>query len=733
MQAYTTFFANLFAYINYFYYLCGAKLKNYSLMKTRIFVILAALVLMVGCKETQTDYVPIEAFEPSYKALQGAHGDEYDIEETVRILNGIELAQSQSEDFQTFLEYMARQDYSKVPQEVVDMRVQLLPVLQEMYLLDQENANLNLWSTLGRDLSSDFSQLATQEFEQAQKEGRLRGLVYYALTPEALVPGALGFTAVVKTSERVFDAYEKEQKLKGELQKRVHKVRTQYIEYLEDYMPIYDKYMQEWNQLCLVKDRAYLNLYSGEYEATLKSCQEALQRDPNNREMQLIQCMAIIQSVKSATTPTDVAILPVNGELTTATDHISDARLAQADKMLDDYIERWPDQSAPALLMKGLIQAKQGNRAQAVVYCDQAAMEYPRQAERLTDMLSSYRARTYLNNTAEGGYLLSLYQSTMEGFGMFSPNFAKALLYEQSGDVLSAREEIYNHFFRRSNQAAYDCLLSDMEYCEDNLSCSFKQLLPENSYLDVSFKRSSKIMGMGNDDYKLKVSLINRSDKTLENVRVFLCFHFTDMYKTEYHVVRVPTLNRIGGNERAEMGEIELNYRGKSFNDITRVRAIALTDNTICWIDNVYNADTHTNYNPTYSASVAELAGSASMKQRQHYFASMNETASSIKESLLRNTDIRTEDNSNLFKKHSLLHIRLPRIVMMLDPVYVFNENTAPNEDYLQGTVAHLVFEDAPLQADNQLTIKSVYTSYVLHFVQANDSTFRITKVEAIN
>jgi len=214
---------------------------------------------------------------------------------------------------------------------------------------------------------------------------------------------------------------------------------------------------------------------------------------------------------------------------------------------------------------------------------------------------------------------------------------------------------------------------------------------------------------------------------------VFLCFHFTDMYKTEYHVVRVPTLNRINGNERAEMGEIELNYRDKSFNDITRVRAIALTDNTICWIDNVYNADTHTNYNPTYSASVAELAGSASMKQRQHYFASMNETAATIRESLLRNTDVQVEDNSNLFKKHSLLHIRLPRIVVMLDPVYVLNGSISPEEDYLQGTVAHLVFKDVPLQADNQLTIKSVYTSYVLHFAQKNDSTFKVTEVEAIS
>ena len=702
-------------------------------MKTRYFVLLTTVLLFFGCKDKPTDYVPIEAFEPSYKALQGAQGDEYDIEETVRLLNGIELAQARSEDFQTYLEYMARQDYSHVAQDVVDMRVQLLPVLQEMYLIDKEYEDLHLWSTLGRDLSSDISQLATQEYTQTANSGNLHGLIRYILTPDAFLPGAIGFTAAAKTGERVFDAYEKEQKLKGDLQKRLHKVRTQYVEYLEDYMPIYNKYMQEWNQLCLVKDRAYLNLYSGEYEATFKACQEALQRDPNNREMQLVQCMAIIQSANSHATPTDVAVLPSNGELTTTNDRVNDARLKQADKMLDEYIERWPEQSAPALLLKGLIRAKEGNRTQAFVYCDQAAMEYPRQAERLTDMLSSYRARTYLNNTAEGGYLLSLYQSTMEGFGMFSPNFTKAMLYEQSGDMLSAREEIYNHFFRRSNQAAYDCLLSDMEYCEEHLSCSFKQLLPENSYLDVSFKRSSKIMGMGNDDYKLKVSLINRSDKTFENVRVFLCFHFTDMYKTEYHVVRVPTLNRINGNERAEMGEIELNYRGKSFNDITRVRAIALTDNTICWIDNVYNADTHTNYNPTYHASVAELTGSASMKQRQHYFASMNETASSIKESLLRNSDIRIEDNSNLFKKHSLLHVRLPRIVVMLDPIYVLNENTAPDKDYLQGTVAHLEFEDAPLQSNNRLTIKSVHTSYVLHFAQKNDSTFRITKVDAIN
>ena len=52
----------------------------------------------------------------------------------------------------------------------------------------------------------------------------------------------------------------------------MHQVRKKYIEYLEDYMPIYNKYMQEWNQLCVLKDQTYLQLYSGEYEAALETC-----------------------------------------------------------------------------------------------------------------------------------------------------------------------------------------------------------------------------------------------------------------------------------------------------------------------------------------------------------------------------------------------------------------------------------------------------------------------------
>ena len=100
-------------------------------------------LFMSACK-SDMGYIPIAAFEPSYKALKGAEGNNYDIEETVRILNGMELAQANSENFDAFLEYMARQDYSKVAQDVVDLRLSLLPILQEMYLIEKEYGQINI-------------------------------------------------------------------------------------------------------------------------------------------------------------------------------------------------------------------------------------------------------------------------------------------------------------------------------------------------------------------------------------------------------------------------------------------------------------------------------------------------------------------------------------------------------------------------------------------------------------
>ena len=271
-----------------------------------------------------------------------------------------------------------------------------------------------------------------------------------------------------------------------------------------------------------------------------------------------------------------------------------------------------------------------------------------------------------------------------------------------------------------------------MKYCEENLPFSFKQLLPESSYMDIEFTRSAKFMGMGSDNNKLTVSLHNRSDKSLENVRLFLCIHYTDMYKTDYHVVRVPTLNRINANQRVKFDEVELKYKDKSFEDITRVRAIALTDSSLCWIDNVYNADTKINYNPIRTASIAELTSSLNTAQRERYFKLMNEDTTSISESLRTNTTIEVKESGNIFKSSQTLHISLPRIIVMLNPVYKFNEQRVPTKDILQGSAAHLVFEDVTLTEDNTLTIKSIYASYTIHFAKDENNKYSVTRVDLL-
>ena len=86
----------------------------------------------------------------------------------------------------------------------------------------------------------------------------------------------------------------------------------------------------------------------------------------------------------------------------------------------------------------------------------------------------------------------------------------------------------------------------------------------------------------------MQVTIRNKSGKRLENVRLFLCIHYTDMYKDEYDVVKVPqTVSIIEPNEEIEIADVPLGYRDKKYADITRIRAIAMTDDRLCWVDDI--------------------------------------------------------------------------------------------------------------------------------------------------
>ena len=675
------------------------------------------------------EYTPSEEFEPAYEALE-SKTPEYDIEETVRAMNALEVAQCQSEDFMSYLEYVAKQDFSRVAPEVLEQKKKLFPILQRLYELQKEHEELDDVWMLMRSATSGASTFVS--------EVNPVGVIGSMLTGDATLSSVSVAGGMEKAQTAAFDEYEKQKELKRQLEREIETVRMSYIEYLEDYAPVYYKYMQEWDALCLKKDKAYIDLYGGHPLEAYNQTQEILKDYPTNREALLLKGLSLIQmssdverlgtlrnpgesGVASSLQGADAAIALADSVLAGVDAEVSapDERMQlqmEAESTLDQYIKLYPSRSAPALVLKGLLYREQGETAKAVSYFDQASMEYPRQAAALTDLLDSYKARTYLNKSAEGKYLLRLYRSTMEGFGIFSPNLLKAHYYAEHDDVEKSKEEIFNHFYRRGNQGVYDCLLSDMQYCEENMYSSFRQILMEQSFLDVAVEPTMNWTLSDKDD-EIKVTINNRSDIDLENVRIFLCLHYTDMYKDEYDVQKLPSVNIIKHHDKTEIGVVKLNYEDKKYNDITRIRAIAMTDDKICWIDNVDYKYMKAQETARNSSGKSRDSGKSTASAKQQLLEDFNVDNGKLQSIIQEGmkvygtvsdgniwNDVKRDVKNLVTGKDKKLRIELPRILTLVDPVFSLyqlndkDKSVRPEENYLSGSNIRLKFDYEPKQ-----------------------------------
>ena len=683
------------------------------------------------------NYTPSEEFKPAFEAINKTPEPQYDIEETVRILNGMEVAQYQSADFFAFLEYMAKQDYSRVPAEVLETKKKLFPILQKMFELQQQYDELdNIWM-LARSATSG----ATNFAENMNPIGLLSAI----FTGNPADAGGVGI-GLNDAKSAAFEQYEKDKKLKESLKKEIDEIRMSYIEYLSEYAPVYFKYMNEWDALCLERDKAYLDIYSGRTTDAYNAATKVLEKYPTNREAMLLKALSLIQMAGPENKPefSDLQSPALQTDSIPQSDAEHEEHLSQALAILDNYTELYPNRSAPALVLKGLISMKEGNIQKAMSSLDQASAEYPRQAAALTDMLDSYKNRSYLNRSSEGKYLLKLYRSTMEGYGMFSPNLIKARYYADNGQFDKSKEEIFNHFYRRGNQGVYDCLLSDMQYCEENMYNIFKQLLMEQSFIDVSVEPTTDWLVSKNDD-EVKVIINNRSDVNLENVRIFLCLHYTDMYTDEYDVVKCPSINIIRHHDKTEVGVVKLNYEDKKYDDITRIRAIAMTDDKICWIDNV-----DYKYVRAYEAS---RKSSKSDKQEQsrrkafldHFNVDSQSLLSAITTGIKIYGDIKRGDKSlwdnvtGVFTSGSKLEVELPRILTLIDPVFSLHQlgdkdnAVRPKEDYLAGNNIRLKFDYKPREGETiPLYIYSDYVSFCIT-LSFKDGKASVADIKIVN
>jgi len=662
---------------------------------------------------------------------------EYDIEKTVRIMNSLEAAQAHSGSFSELLLYMAKQDYAGVAAEVLAAKRKIFPVLEAMNDLQKKISD-----------ASTVTGYLNAMSECAEEELGSRGVTASVV---AVYKGGGGILAV----EKAFDTYKKQNKIKKEARKELEKINRRYIAYIEEYAPVYHKYMAEWNRLCLLKDKAYIDIYSGRYADALNETAQILSLHPANQEGMLLKSLALI-SLGPKQRPEYVSPADVESNhrlLLSGTNQYSAATLANplyftAERTLDEYLGMYPDKAAPALLLKGLLYRSTGNRAKAMTFFEQAAVEYPRQAEALTDILNSYNNRAYLEKSAEGLYLLNYYRSTMEGFGIFSPNFQKAAMLAEENRTGESMQEIYKHFFRRSNQAVRHCLLSDMQYCENRLSSSFYPLFLESSHIDVDYEASSKFMGMGAKKDKIDVTVTNRSDARMENVRIFLCIHYTGMYTDDYEVVKIPVdKNIIDAYETAEFESVAL--APHTVDQITRIRGIVMTDDKIGWADTpeaksgraLAETRKHTDLTPEMAERRMRYMSDLDLKapvlkrtiaENMRINGTPLESASvrrllsgvAVQDVSLKNLAKEVAPGGVLAKAYSeinrffadsdadKLRIEFPRILTLLQPAFTIRQPGDPNvvrpeSDVLAGEYIRVVFDKTP--ADGEILPLYVY------------------------
>lgn len=721
-------------------------------------------IVWVECsnKDTEETYIPAEEFAPAYNALAQAKEENpyihrtdstgavekvqyqtpeadqeyYDIEETVRILNGLEIAQSQSEDFYSFLEYMAKQDYSMVPKEVIEAKMELLPILQKMYTLEKENEELTGLTTVMNSLGNGLYTLV-KERNLSQTVTAVVDAGKAIFIPSGAISGSKSLTKAItniidtKTLEEAktvaFDKFEEQKKLKAQNKQQIEELKEEYLDYLNKFTPIYMKYINEWDRLCIDKDKAYLAAYSGRYIDCYEAARQILEKYPANREAMLLKALACINLAQNqGVAQPNENILPTIGN--ESNDSQKYRFSIDARRTLENYIELYPGKAAPALLLMGELELINGNPERAMSYFDQSAIEYPKQAAELNDMLNSYYMRSYLSSTPEGQYLMRLYCSTVEGYGWFSPNFHKARYWESLNENEKAATEIYNHFFRRDNQGLYDCLITDMEFCEDNLYSSFKSQFMESSAMNVSVTKDQNVFSKNG----VKFTLTNNSDIKIENVRLFICLHLKDMYITEYEVFPCETINIF--NPRQQVSWTTDAYK---IDDIVRVRAVMMTDDKVCWVDDINFK--HSNAMRNYYQLQGKVTRSLDMFEE--YGLSDSEILNHMEDGFYGYLTSGESKVTGLIKNavgvegNKILTIDLPRVLCLLDPVFSIgelNKMHTPVSQSLEGSVMRLVFKLDSETANEPLYLYSNFINMRISYKTNDDGKVSVTEIVKI-
>lgn len=490
-----------------------------------------------------------EEFAPAQRKLDEALAEAgpVDLDKTIRVIHELDLAMKDTASLEDYLAYMARQDYRGVAPEVLRSRKKMLELLFRLHARqveekDQEEA----WKISSETLL------------------QLASLVSVGVNVDstAAVPtGGSSHLAFDKAqAQKLLHDLEERRDARLKLRKDITGIETELLQTMEEYSAAWYGYVDQWDQLCLVRDRAYLAAASQDWPGTYAAATEAMRLAPQEKEAHLLAALARIEGGEAI-----------------------DPEGPSAETILADYLAAHPGESAPALLLSGVAHQKAGRLEEARRDFQEAAAWYPKQSEQLTDLLNPYKSRAWLRKTREGGYIVQLYRSTMDGAGYFSPDLQLARLYFQGGDREAGRQKVLDHFHRRRTQAEWSYILDDVKFCEAWLGQDFAAMLPQASFLDLEV--APALLGE-----KVSLAVVNHSDRTLHNATLLLALHLTDQFQGDYEVMKAgDTQAAVKARETTDFGEVEIQVdvfgQTKGVKDVVEHRAILISDEAVSWVD----------------------------------------------------------------------------------------------------------------------------------------------------
>jgi hypothetical protein len=479
-----------------------------------------------------------EQFDPVFQKM-AVEEPTYDVDTTIRVLHEIDFAMEEHRAPHELLALMAGTDYRDVAPEVLDKRKELLQILFELY-----------------------SRQTRVEDQQAVFE--LTGELLLSTLSVVSVSGSLDGTPTGSLSvdreqaQELLADLKQQREDRAQLVEDITELEGRLLEANLAYAKVWRKYQDEWDHLCILRDRAYLASRDGDWATVVATTDEAIRLAPKEREAHLLGALARIEQGHPES-------------------------LDAAQRILDAYLREHPDAAAPAFLLLGALEQKRGNDSASRLHLQQAAAYYPKQAARLGEMLDPYNRRAFLRQSREGSFILEEYKATMLGAGYFSPDLQLAKALFAAGDFHAGKQKVLDHFARRRAQGQWDFLLSDIAYAHDLLGGEFREIFPEESYLDLEVAPT-----LWGD--QVKVGVRNRSARSLHNATLVLCVHFTDMLAGDYEPFTAPaTLPAVPAGETTDFGAMTISAdllgKTRTVADVVSHRAILVTDEAVLWVD----------------------------------------------------------------------------------------------------------------------------------------------------